>query len=69
MPSKRPDWMHRGHPDYDPNDIGALTESKVETALVEAGHSFCCPSGLAVTTWGSMKVIAWRGCSARRGRL
>jgi hypothetical protein len=31
-------WMYRRHEDYNPNGIGAITEAKVTTALVEAGY-------------------------------
>jgi hypothetical protein len=37
MPNNRPPWMYRGHEDYDPNDIGAITEAKVAAALLDAG--------------------------------
>lgn len=38
MDSERMPWMYRTHEDYDPNVIGAITESRVCTALVEAGY-------------------------------
>jgi hypothetical protein len=33
----RQPWMYRGHEDYDPNEIGAITLTHVVTALVDAG--------------------------------
>src|SRR5947208_2541102 len=38
MLTGRMPWMYRGHEDYDPNGIGAITEIKVTAALVEAGY-------------------------------
>jgi hypothetical protein len=37
MLSGRMPWMYRAHEDYDPNEIGAITQAKVATALIEAG--------------------------------
>src|SRR5438477_3989909 len=33
----RQPWTYRGHEDYDPNNIGAITQARVLAALVEAG--------------------------------
>jgi hypothetical protein len=35
--------MSRTHDDYDPNGIGALTQAKVATALIEAGKTVLFP--------------------------
>src|SRR6266542_3815896 len=34
---QRMPWLNRDDPSYDPNRIGAITEAKVLTALIEAG--------------------------------
>lgn len=38
-------WMVRSDPSYDPNRIGAITETKVIGALVEAGKRILRPEG------------------------
>jgi hypothetical protein len=35
--------MRRGHQEYDPNDIAALSQAKVATALIEAGKVVLLP--------------------------
>lgn len=37
MLSGRMPWMYLAHEDYDPNEIGAITQAKVAAALIEAG--------------------------------
>jgi hypothetical protein len=39
----RQDWTFRGHQDYDPNRIGAITQARVAAALVEAGKGVFLP--------------------------
>jgi hypothetical protein len=36
-------WTHRGHEDYDPNQIGAISQARVMAALVEAGKIVWAP--------------------------
>ncbi len=43
MTSARLPWMFRAHEDYDPNDLAALTQAKVATALIEAGKVVLLP--------------------------
>ncbi len=40
---QRMPWLNRDDPSYDPNRIGAITEAKVMTALVEAGKMVWVP--------------------------
>jgi len=39
----RQPWMYRGHEDYDPNEIGTITESHAICALLEAGFQVYLP--------------------------
>jgi hypothetical protein len=40
---QRMPWLNRDDPSYDPNRIGAITEAKVTTALIEAGKMVWVP--------------------------
>jgi hypothetical protein len=43
MVTGRQEWTFRSHEDYDPNWIGAITETHVITALIEAGKRVYLP--------------------------
>ena len=43
MESGRLPWMFRTHEDYNPNDIAALSQAKVATALIESGRVVLVP--------------------------
>jgi PD-(D/E)XK endonuclease len=43
MLSERLPWMYRSHEDYDPNVIGAISQAKIATALLEAGMYLLLP--------------------------
>ncbi len=43
MLSERMPWMYRTHEDYDPNVLGAISQAKIATALLEAGMNLFLP--------------------------
>jgi hypothetical protein len=44
MEPGRPAWTYRCHPNYDPNQIGAISQARVAAALVEAGKMVWFPT-------------------------
>jgi hypothetical protein len=43
MLSERLPWMYRAHENHNPNEIAAITQAKVATALIEAGKVVLVP--------------------------
>jgi hypothetical protein len=39
----RPEWTYRSHEDYDPNQIGAISQARIAAALIEAGKIVLAP--------------------------
>jgi PD-(D/E)XK endonuclease len=51
-------WMYRTHEDYDPNEIGAISQVKVIAAVVEAGANVLLP-WVQVARYDL--VVEWKG--------